>query len=95
MQIEFMSQQWLIRPAEPRELVDCVGLCDPKTNTIILDPDLQGWVRLQTIFHELIHVCEITLNQCLSEGQVDVMATAILHCLKQNPELLRMIEEQE
>jgi hypothetical protein len=95
MQIEFMSQTWTIRNAEPRELVDCLGLCDPRTNTIIIDPELQGWVRLQTIFHEIFHVWEITLNQCLSEGQVDVLATAMLHCLRENPELVRMIEAEE
>jgi len=95
MQFEFMSQTWTIRDAEPRELTDCLGLCDPRTNTIIIDPELQGWVKLQTIFHEIFHVWEITLNQCLSEGQVDVLATAMLHCLRENPELVRMIEEQE
>ena len=96
MQIEFMSQQWTIRDAEPRELAeDTLGLCDPKTNTIIIDPELSGSVRLQTVFHEIFHIWEITLNQCLSEGQVDVLATAMLHCLKENPELLRLIEEQE
>lgn len=95
MQIEFMSQTWTIRDAEPRELVDCLGLCDPKTNTIIIDPELTGWVRLQTIFHEIFHIWEITLNQCLSEGQVDVLATAMIHCLRENPELMRLIEEQQ
>jgi hypothetical protein len=96
MQIEFMSQQWTIRQAEPRELAeDTLGLCDPKTNNIIIDPELTGWVRCQTIFHELFHVWEITLNQCLTEQQVDTMAAAMLHCLKENPVLMRMIEEQE
>jgi len=95
MQIEFMSQIWTIRDAEPRELVDCLGLCDPKTNTIIIDPELQGWVRLQTIFHEIFHIWEMTMNQCLTEQQVDTMAAALIHCLKENPVLMRMIEEQE
>ena len=95
MQIEFMSQQWTIRDAEPRELVDCLGLCDPKTNTIILDPELTGWPRLQTIFHEIFHIWEMTMNQCLTEQQVDTMAAALIHCLKENPVLMRMIEEQE
>ena len=95
MQIEFMSQQWTIRDAEPRELTDCLGLCDPKTNTIILDPELTGWPRLQTIFHEIFHIWEMTMNQCLTEQQVDTMAAALIHCLKENPILMRMIEEQE
>ena len=96
MQIKFMSQTWSIRDAEHRELPeDTLGLCDPKTNTIIIDPELQSWVRCQTIFHELFHVWEITLNQCLTEQQVDTMAAAMLHCLKENPVLMRLIEEQE
>ena len=95
MQIEFMSQKWNIREAEPRELIDCLGLCDPKTNTIVIDPELTGWVRCQTIFHEIFHIWEMTMNQGLTEQQVDTMAAALIHCLKENPELIRMIEEQE
>ena len=95
MQIKFMSQAWQIRNAEPRELVDCLGLCDPKTNTIIIDPELTGWPRLQTIFHEIFHIWEMTMNQCLTEQQVDTMASAMIHCLKENPELMAMIKEQQ
>jgi hypothetical protein len=96
MQIEFMSQAWTIRDAEARELpLDTLGLCDPKTNTIIIDPELQGWPRLQTIFHEIFHVWEMTMNQCLTEQQVDTMASAMLHCLRENPELIKMIEDIE
>ena len=89
-QIEFMSQLWEIRAAKPKELVDCVGLCDPKTNTILLDPELTNDVLLQTLTHELIHTLEMTLNQCLTEQQVDVMAAGILHLLRTNPELLAL-----
>jgi hypothetical protein len=95
MQITFMSQIWEIRDAMPRELVDCLGLCDPKTNTIIIDPDLTGAPRLQTIFHEIFHIWEMTLHQCLTESQVDTMATAMIHCLRENPELIKMIEEEQ
>jgi len=85
-----MSQLWQIRAAEPRQLIDCVGQCDPKTNTILLDPELKDDVLLQTLTHELLHTLEITLNQCLTEQQVDVMAAGILHLLKTNPELLAL-----
>ena len=88
-----MSQTWTIRDAEPRELTDCLGLCDPKTNTIIIDPELTGSPRLATIFHEIVHIWEMTMHQCLTEQQVDTMATAMLHCLRENPVLIRMIEE--
>lgn len=89
-EIYFMSQLWQIRAAGPKELVDCVGLCDPKTNTILLDPELKDDVLLQTLTHELLHTLEMTLNQCLTEQQVDVMAAGILHVLKTNPELLEL-----
>jgi len=95
MQITFMSQTWTIRDAVPGELVDCLGQCDPKTNTILIDPDLTGWVRLQTIFHEIFHIWEMTMHQCLTESQVDTMAAALVHCLHENPRLLKMIEEQQ
>jgi hypothetical protein len=89
-EIYFMSQLWQIRAAGPKELVDCVGQCDPKTNTILLDPELKDDVLLQTLTHELLHTLEMTLNQCLTEQQVDVMAAGILHLLKTNPELLEL-----
>jgi hypothetical protein len=89
-EIYFMSQLWQIRAAEPRQLIDCVGQCDPKTNTILLDPELTNDVLLQTLTHELMHVLEMTLNQCLTEQQVDVMAAGIVHILRTNPELLEL-----
>jgi hypothetical protein len=88
-----MSQLWQIRAAKPKELIDCLGLCDPRTNTILLDPDLPTDVLLQTLTHELIHTLEMTLNQCLTEQQVDVMAAGIVHLLRTNPELLELYNQ--
>jgi len=87
MEIEFMSQQWTIRAAKPKELVDCLGLCDPTTNTIIIDPDLPPSVMLQTLTHEWVHLIEMTMNLHLTETQTDAMAAGILHLLATNPEL--------
>lgn len=92
-EIEFMSQLWQIRAAKPKELVDCLGQCDPRTNTILLDPDLPTDVMLQTLTHELMHLLEMTLNQCLTEQQVDVMAAGIVHILRTNPELLELYNQ--
>jgi hypothetical protein len=92
-EIYFMSQLWQIRAAKPKELIDCLGLCDPRTNTILLDPDLPTDVLLQTLTHELIHTLEMTLNQCLTEQQVDVMAAGIVHLLRTNPELLELYNQ--
>jgi hypothetical protein len=86
----FMSQQWQIRTAGAKELHESMGLCDPMTNTIILDPDLPEDVLLQTLTHELVHCLEITLNQCLTEQQVDTMAAGILHLFKANPQILAL-----
>lgn len=87
MQIEFMSQTWHVRPARPKELDNCLGLCDPQTNTIIVDADLPADVQLQTFTHEWVHLIEMTMNLHLTEQQVDCMAAGVLHLLKTNPEL--------
>jgi hypothetical protein len=100
MDLEFMSQTWTVRAAKPKELQDCLGLCDPTTNTIILDPELPASVLLQTLTHEWIHLIEMTMNLCLSETQVDALAAGVLHLLKTNPELhalyqARVLERDE
>jgi len=99
MDLEFMSQLWTIRAAKPKELQDCLGLCDPTTNTIIIDPDLPSSVMLQTLTHEWVHLIEMTMNLHLTEQQVDAMAAGILHLLATNPELhalyLQKLEEEE
>ena len=92
-EIYFMSQLWQIRAAKSKELIDCLGQCDPRTNTILLDPDLPTDVMLQTLTHELMHLLEMTLNQCLTEQQVDVMAAGIVHILRTNPELLELYNQ--
>jgi len=86
-----MSQTWNIRDSLPRELEDCVGLCNPKNNEIILDAELFGDVRTQTLLHELTHVIEMTMNLNLTETQVDALAAGWLHLLRANPELVALI----
>jgi hypothetical protein len=91
LQITFMSQQWQIRDSKPNELPeDTLGLCDPKTNTITVDPDLPLHVWQQTLGHEICHLIEMTLGLSLTEQQVDVMATGLIHLLKENPELIAL-----
>lgn len=94
MQINFMSQKWTVRPAVHKELVDCVGLCDPLTNTIILDRTLVPDVYMQTLMHELTHVVEMTLQLHLTEQQVDCIASGWLHMLRSNPELIKLIQQK-
>jgi hypothetical protein len=94
MQIKFMSQQWQIKPALPGELTDCVGLCDPKTNTITIDPDLPPDVLLQTTTHEVIHAVDMTMNLCLTEQQVDALAAGIMHLFRANPKLLALYYQE-
>ena len=91
MQINFMSQTWQIRDSEPRELQECVGLCDPKNNEIILDLELEGDPRCQTLLHEITHVIEMTMNLNLTEHQTDCLAAGWLHLLRANPKLVAMI----
>jgi hypothetical protein len=95
MQITFMSQQWQIRDSKPDELPeDTLGLCDPKTNTITVDPDLPLHVWQQTLGHELVHLIEMTLNLCLTEQQVDTLATGLIHLLKENLSLLALYHNE-
>jgi len=89
-QFTFMSQSWTIRTAGPKELQDAMGHCDPMTNTIVLDPDLPEDVMLQTLTHEIFHCLEMTLNQCMTEQQVDTMAAGWLHLLRTNPDILAL-----
>lgn len=89
--LNFMSQQWRLRFATFKELVDCVGQCDPNTNTILIDRTLSEDVRVQTIMHELTHVIEMTMNLNLTEQQVDSLAAGWLHMIRENPELLSII----
>jgi hypothetical protein len=51
--------------------------------------------RTQTVMHELVHLIEITLNQCLTEQQVDTMALGLIHLFRANPGLLTLLERQE
>jgi hypothetical protein len=94
MDLEFMSQLWKIRAAEPRELNGDLGQCDPTTNTIIIDPNLPASVMLQTLTHEWVHLIELTMNLHLTEQQVDSMAAGILHLLSTNPELLALYQQR-
>ena len=91
MQITFMSQNWQIRDSNPGELPeDTLGTCDPRTNTIIIDPNLPPHVWQQTLGHELVHLIEMSLNQCLTEQQVDTIALGLIHLVKENPGLLAL-----
>jgi len=94
-EISFMSQTWRIRAARPKELIDCVGQCDPQHNEILLDPTLSPDVILSTLFHEIVHIWEITLHQHLTEGQTDVIAQAMIHCFKTNPSLLALLSTEQ
>lgn len=91
LEITFMSQKWQIRDSKPTELPeDTLGTCDPTTNTIIVNPDLPQHVWQQTLGHELVHLIEMTLGLCFTENQTDVMATGLIHLVKENPELLAL-----
>lgn len=95
MQIEFMSQTWTIRDSMPKELGTDLGQCDPTTNTIIIDSALPRPVWLATLAHELIHVIEITLNQCLTEQQTDTIAIGLVHLLKTNPDIIKLFSDDD
>ena len=84
-EFSFMNQTWRIRPAGHNELKDSMGQCDPMTNTIMVDPTLPPDVLLQTIFHEILHSWELTLQLDMPDRTVDLMALSLIHFFKTNP----------
>jgi len=81
----FMNQTWTIRPAQYKELGDDMGECDARTMTIKVDPTLPPDQLLQTIWHEIIHSWELTLQLDLPERTVDLLALSLIHFFKMNP----------
>lgn len=91
-QFEFMNQKWQIKPASYKELKEDMGLCDPNTNTITIDPTLPPDLILQTIFHEIIHAWEMTLQLDLPERTVDLLALSLVHFFTSNPGFAKIFE---
>jgi len=93
-QFQFMNQTWTIKPAQYRQLKEDMGLCDPMTNTITVDPTLPPDVLLQTIFHEIIHTWELTLQLDMPERTVDLLALSLIHFFKTNADFAQVFIER-
>ena len=94
-QYEFMNQTWTIRPAQYKELKDDMGECDPVSNTIRVDPTLPPDVFLQTLFHEILHSWEITMQLDLPERTVDLLALALIHFFKTNQKFVELFTAED
>lgn len=91
----FMNQTWQIKPGTTRELGQDLGQCNRDEQTIYINPAYPTQTIIQTLFHEIVHSWEITLNMHLTEDQVDNLATSMIHWFKSNPEFMAVLLEQE
>lgn len=93
-EINLFSQTWTIRPGSDLELNMNNGLCIADRCEILFNAN-QTWDScIHTVMHELIHAIEIKLDLDLTERQVDVMALALIHLFRQNPELEVLLDGQ-
>ena len=75
------------------ELKDSMGQYDPMTNTIMVDPTLPPDILLQTIFHEILHSWEFTLQLDMPDRTVDLMALSLIHFFRTNPQFAELFTE--
>jgi hypothetical protein len=92
-EFEFMNQKWQIQQQHTKQLSDDMGQCDPNTTTITIDPTLNTSMMQQTLWHELVHCFEITLQLDLPDRTVDLLALSLIHFFKTNPDFLTLLVE--
>jgi len=92
---QFMGQTWQIKPGTTRDLGQDLGICNRDEMTIYINPAYPTQTIVQTLFHEIVHSWEITLNMHLTEDQVDNLATSMIHWFKSNPEFIPVLIQDE
>jgi hypothetical protein len=92
-EFQFMNQRWRIQQLQTKQLGEDMGECDPMTTTITLDPSLNATMMQQTLWHELVHCWEITLQLDLPERTVDLLALSLIHFFRTNPRFVDVILE--
>ena len=65
MCIKIDDKEWTIRFTKENLGLDQWGVCQYSTRSILIDPDLRGIERLDTIIHELLHAC---LSDCSEDA---------------------------
>lgn len=74
---------------------ECKGRIEYDNLTIKIKKELQDQLKLQTLWHEIIHgiIKEFGINldseHWTEESKVDWIATGVLSVLKDNPELIK------
>ena len=88
--ITLMGQRWIVRrSALPRR---DMGEIDQKTNTIIIDTEVEGDCYLDTLIHESLHAGEAMLMMDIEEEVMYRMAPVVLSLIRDNPGLVAAIQ---
>lgn len=90
-EFSFMNQQWQIVKATSRDIGEDLGQCQRDEQRIYINPAYPAQTIVQTLFHEIVHCWEMTLNMHLTEDQVDNLATAMIHWFRENPEFIPVL----
>lgn len=87
---KFMSQTWRILPGTAKDIGNDLGQCQADDKVIYLSPNYTEDTVIETLFHEIFHCFEVTLNQHLTEDQVDTMSKAFVHFFKENQDFAKL-----
>ena len=71
---------------------NCLGAFNLEHFHILLKKGMNNNITKQTIMHELIHSIESPHEMGLKETNIDILATAILYIIKNNPEFVKFLQ---
>lgn len=67
------------------------GECLPAKCEIRVDPKSAEEQQKDTLLHECLHAIDHEMNTRMNERQVRLTATALLHYMRSNPEIVRWL----
>jgi len=85
------SQQWTIRTAQQKELINDLGMCFPDSNEILLNANQSAESIKQTLLHELLHSIEMKQHLKMTERQIDCLSLGLIHLFSENPQMLDLL----
>jgi hypothetical protein len=68
---------------------DLLGEYDDETATVFIKPGLTPQIKRSTVVHECIHAISSMYGLELSESQVRVLESALIHLVDNNPDLFK------
>lgn len=73
---------------------DRLGHSDAENQAIVLRSNLRGVQLVDTLLHELIHAVSHATGVEITEQQTHITAMGLATILRQNPELLKFIQDR-